>query len=528
MAAGHNSECPAFYDNSTLKNKVIDPQNPKFSQLLLSDNDMIWEGDLESLKRFVKTELQINGRWSTPRGENIKFSNPEFSLKWDYTTGKKITVTKDNDENQLYKILRSYATISKEDNNENQKNTDEHVVKANTKHEDKHVNATESNTDQKCEQCDLYKRDMNDPLAMINGIKKKQNEECQITSQTNAKMSALLNENEKMAAEISSLKTTMEGIAIENNVIKRILDIKQLEWSNAATTNKKNKETETTNSIPTNLNRFQVLPIEEQDENVNDEDMRENLHSPSNSTDHGHENEGKAEKYIDQQMTDYFNKQRAKFHTMKKANSHDNKRARKLKTSDSSLQPQEKAVLVIGDSMVKNMDEKKLKRAAKKATVCHSYSGARIGQIKEKIEDYWNEDNQFQEIILHVGTNDLVHEQPENVAKEMEALINVVKGKTEKIAVSSVIKRYDNKVRASNIHKYNHLIHELCVKHKITFINNDCIDQQLLNRSNLHLNKNGDRALGSAFCTYLKQNTTNIRSSRNIDNWDFYKTRSTN
>ena len=62
-------------------------------------------------------------------------------------------------------------------------------------------------------------------------------------------------------------------------------------------------------------------------------------------------------------MTDHFNKQRAKFHTIKKA------------------------VLIIRDSMVKNIDEKKLERAAKKATVCHSYSGARLGQIKEKIEE---------------------------------------------------------------------------------------------------------------------------------------------
>ena len=133
-----------------------------------------------------------------------------------------------------------------------------------------------------------------------------------------------------------------------------------------------------------------------------------NLHSSSNSNDYGHQSEGKAEIDIDQQMTDYFNKQRAKFHAMKKANSHNNKKAKKAKTSDSSLQPQEKAVLVIGDSMVKNIDEKKLKRAAKKATVCHSYSGARVCQI----EEYWNEGDQFEEIILHVGTNDLVHEQP--------------------------------------------------------------------------------------------------------------------
>ena len=395
------------------------------------------------------------------------------------------------------------------------------MVKANTEDEDKHENATESNTDQTCEQCNSYKRDLNDLLAMINDIKKRQNEECQITSEANAKMNTLVDENEKMAAEIFSLKTTIEEIAIENNVIKRILDIKQLEWSNAATAKKKKNENESTRSIPTNQNRFQVLPIEEQDENLNDKEMHENLHSSSNTNDYGHESEGKAEKDIDQQMTDYFNKQRAKFHTMKKANSHDNnKKAKKAKTSNSSLQPQEKAVLVIGDSMVKNIDGKELKRAAKKATVCHSYSGARVGQIKEKIE--------FEEIILHVGTNDLIHEQPENVANEMEALINVVKGKTEKIAVSSVIKRYDNKVRASNISKYNYLIHELCMKYKITFINNDCIDLQLLNRSNLHLNKNGDRALGSAFCTYLKQNTANNHSPRNFNNRGFYKTRSTN
>ena len=139
---------------------------------------MIWEGNLESLKKSVETELQINGGWSTPRGENIKFSNPEFLLKWDYATGEKITVTKDNDENQLYKILRSYATsISKADNNENHKSTAEHVVKTNTEDEDKHENATESNTDQICQQCNSYKRDLNDLRGMKNDIKKNQNEE---------------------------------------------------------------------------------------------------------------------------------------------------------------------------------------------------------------------------------------------------------------------------------------------------------------------------------------------------------------
>ena len=43
-------------------------------------------------------------------------------------------------------------------------------------------------------------------------------------------------------------------------------------------------------------------------------------------------------------------------------------------------------------------------------------------------------------------------------------------------------------------------------KNKITYKNNSYIGKPLLNRSNLHLNMDGDKALGRAFCTYLKSN----------------------
>ena len=69
-------------------------------------------------------------------------------------------------------------------------------------------------------------------------------------------------------------------------------------------------------------------------------------------------------------------------------------------------------------------------------------------------EQYWNEDHQYEEIILHIGTNDLVHEKTDKVADEMEALINTVKTDTKNIAVASVVKRYNNKVNASDISHY--------------------------------------------------------------------------
>ena len=76
--------------------------------------------------------------------------------------------------------------------------------------------------------------------------------------------------------------------------------------------------------------------------------------------------------------------------------------------------------------------------------------------------------------------------------------------RTERIAVSSVIRRYNSNVFESKMAFYNNLHHNLCLKHNIYYINNDNIDKPLLNRSNLHQNKVGDKALGSAFSTFLK------------------------
>ena len=74
---------------------------------------------------------------------------------------------------------------------------------------------------------------------------------------------------------------------------------------------------------------------------------------------------------------------------------------------------------------------------------------------------------QYNTIILHVGMNDLVREEPEKVAADMDNLVNKVKAHTNKIAVSGAIKRYDGKVNNYKIEQYNKLIHGLCSKHNI-------------------------------------------------------------
>ena len=107
----------------------------------------------------------------------------------------------------------------------------------------------------------------------------------------------------------------------------------------------------------------------------------------------------------------------------------------------------------------------------------------------------------------------MVREEPQKVAADMDNLINKAKAHTNKAAVSGAIKRYDGKIKNNKIENYNKSIHGLCSKHKITCIDDSNIGMSLPNRSNLHLNRDGDKALKWAFCTYLKSNR--IRNTNN-------------
>ena len=121
-----------------------------------------------------------------------------------------------------------------------------------------------------------------------------------------------------------------------------------------------------------------------------------------------------------------------------------------------------------------------------------------------------------------MGTNHLVSDDAKVAAKQMEDRIVEGKSQAENVAVSSVLKRYDNTVPQFRITDYNNLVHELCTKHNITFIDNGNIDQSMLNRSNLHLNYSGDKTLGKTLCSYLRS----IRSgNQNYDNSNFFSTR---
>ena len=185
----------------------------------------------------------------------------------------------------------------------------------------------------------------------------------------------------------------------------------------------------------------------------------------------------KSNAYEDQ-VADYRNSQRRRFNTSKKT-------------------------LLVGDSMTKHICNQKVGRACRGLSKCYTYSGATVSTLETKLKSIMANES-FSNLIIHVGTNDLVHKPAEAVAKNLEDLVMKFKGHTSNIAISSVIMRNDGRVNPEQIFSLNCIINQWCINNNVHFIDNSNINSTHLNRSNLHFNKVGDRVLGKNICAYLK------------------------
>ena len=154
---------------------------------------------------------------------------------------------------------------------------------------------------------------------------------------------SLVTENNKMVAELRE----------ENDGIKKLLDIKQNEWMQFESRQSSNKPTTTAIPPTTIENRFDVLTIEDPVAELE----RDSLPGCPD----------KANNNNDKPKRNYFKSSKTQGYQRKPQ--HPNQPRKTEET------------LVIGDSMVKNIDEKKIERAARGKTVCHSYSGATVSQL---------------------------------------------------------------------------------------------------------------------------------------------------
>lgn len=225
--------------NSQYRNDIVDTEIQKSTFLYLCDQEFIWKGDLNASKQFVTADLKLNGKCLSPGGETKQISSPDFGLKWYGPTKKRVVVVKDK-ERYLKIALKNYAhTID----GDNEQETCENKTSKHVGHILAEDNIHDSNSEHStCEHCESYKLEIAKIMALVTKIQKKQSEEDQNTitraEESDAKIKTLAEDNNKMAAELESLKANVEELAGENESIMSILELKQNDWIKVETTKK--------------------------------------------------------------------------------------------------------------------------------------------------------------------------------------------------------------------------------------------------------------------------------------------------
>ena len=109
------------------------------------------------------------------------------------------------------------------------------------------------------------------------------------------------------------------------------------------------------------------------------------------------------------------------------------------------------------------------------------------------------------EVIIHVGTNDLRDKTSRQVAESVVNLSdNILQNSTaNKVSISSVIHRNDDLALNSKISECNKILKSFASNRKWGYIDNSKIGSTMLNKGGLHLNHKGSSALAKNITSYL-------------------------
>ena len=159
-------------------------------------------------------------------------------------------------------------------------------------------------------------------------------------------------------------------------------------------------------------------------------------------------------------------------------------------------------VYIAGDSMIQHVQGWSLSSENRHVAV-KSFSGARV----EDMEDYLKPliRKEPDELILHVGTNNIRDDNPREVAEGIVNLgfqINQNSPNTN-ISISSLLLRSDRPQLNDNIKETNKILRLLCNSNGWPFLDHPVIDLSCLNRRGLHLNHKGSYQLMRDFGNHL-------------------------
>ena len=163
----------------------------------------------------------------------------------------------------------------------------------------------------------------------------------------------------------------------------------------------------------------------------------------------------------------------------------------------------DRSILLIGDSIIKNIHPRKLSR---RKVNKHSFPGKTAEEIISEVKNIKSDSPSH--IILHAGTNNLPVDNPSVCIKKIESLAMNINKKfpNSTIGISSITLRRDLNL-GEQVAKVNDGLQVFCTKNEFKFIDNRNLDSSCLNGSLLHLNAKSSAYLAANFIKCLRGNT---------------------
>ena len=140
-----------------------------------------------------------------------------------------------------------------------------------------------------------------------------------------------------------------------------------------------------------------------------------------------------------------------------------------------------RSVLLIGDSMIKAIEEQKFSKSQSVKKSCSR--GAKITAIKDQLTPVLQH-TAYDSVIIHAGTNDLNESHPEDVITGLtEMAEEAIKIRPSiKVSVSGLISQRDENANEKIMH-INHTMKAVCISRGWLFIDNGCLYTRLLSKT---------------------------------------------
>ena len=150
---------------------------------------------------------------------------------------------------------------------------------------------------------------------------------------------------------------------------------------------------------------------------------------------------------------------------------------------------------IAGDSLLKNLQGWKLSRGH--SVKVHTFPGCTTSDMFDYVKPLLRK--QPSEIYLHVGTNSISqpHQTARSTAEEIVDLASYIEKESPstELIISGLVTRTDVEGLPAKITEANKILQRFCLQNEWTFLPNDNIKSQHLNRSGLHLSREGTSQL---------------------------------